>query len=350
MGRPFKKGVRKIGKYYYFRHKINGKDVYKRLPDPADPAFGAAYDRQANPIVPIRPAPTARSLAALIIAYRGSADYRGIRRDATRRNYLRYLDLISQQHGHRSVDGVRPAHVYKMRDAFQETPGKANNWLTVFRLLMAYATRLDWRADNPAAGIKALALDEYEPWPAELLHAAMDAATPMTRLIIAVGLYTGQRNSDVIRMEYEWIEDGIFSFQQQKTGVDVSVPLHQGLLDELKKLPKRAPTLIYERTGRPFGTTGAIQSRIRDLMAMPSVRAVLNDLRARRVIGSKDRFVFHGLRKNACCYLLELGLSDTQVGSMLGMSPQMVRHYGKRARALMIARGAAESMASGKKW
>ena len=58
-------------------------------------------------------------------------------------------------------------------------------------------------------------------------------------------------------------------------------------------------------------------------------------------------FVFHGLRKNACCYLLELGLNDSQVGAMLGMSATMVRHYGKRARALMIARDAAISIRGG---
>lgn len=41
-------------------------------------------------------------------------------------------------------------------------------------------------------------------------------------------------------------------------------------------------------------------------------------------------------------------LSDTEVGSILGMSPEMVRHYGKRARALMIARGAAARVTGGK--
>jgi len=35
-------------------------------------------------------------------------------------------------------------------------------------------------------------------------------------------------------------------------------------------------------------------------------------------------------------------------GEILGMSPETVRHYGKRARALMIARGAAERVTGGK--
>ena len=57
-------------------------------------------------------------------------------------------------------------------------------------------------------------------------------------------------------------------------------------------------------------------------------------------------YSFHGLRKNACCYLLELGLSDATVGSLLGMSASTVRHYGKRTRALMLARQAAETVIS----
>lgn len=87
---------------------------------------------------------------------------------------------------------------------------------------------------------------------------------------------------------------------------------------------------------------------LRDLMAMEEVQQVLADLAAREVINEGQTFVFHGLRKNACCNLLELGLSDTQVGSMLGMSPKMVRHYGKRARALMTAKSAADFVKGGR--
>jgi integrase len=59
------------------------------------------------------------------------------------------------------------------------------------------------------------------------------------------------------------------------------------------------------------------------------------------VISAGATFTFHGLRKNACCYLLEQGVNDSEVGEILGMSAEMVRHYGKRARALMVARNAA---------
>lgn len=45
---------------------------------------------------------------------------------------------------------------------------------------------------------------------------------------------------------------------------------------------------------------------------------------------------------------MEQGLNDSEVGKILGVSPEMVRHYGKRARALMIARGAADRVTGGK--
>ncbi|MEJ8630354.1 hypothetical protein P0F65_11905 [Sphingomonas sp. I4] len=89
---------------------------------------------------------------------------------------------------------------------------------------------------------------------------------------------------------------------------------------------------------------------MRKLMDKEPVREVLEDLIARETIKNGATFTFHGLRKNACCYLLETALNDSEVGSILGMSPESVRHYGKRtrARALMVARGAANRMTVGK--
>lgn len=59
-------------------------------------------------------------------------------------------------------------------------------------------------------------------------------------------------------------------------------------------------------------------------------------------------FAFHSLRKNACCYPVECGITDSAIGEILGMSPEMVCHYSKRARTLMVARGAADRMTDGR--
>lgn len=78
-------------------------------------------------------------------------------------------------------------------------------------------------------------------------------------------------------------------------------------------------------------------------MPEPAVQEVIPDLIAREVISGNSSFSFHGAAQERC-YLVDCGISDSETGEILGVSPKMVRHYSKRARALMVARGAAERM------
>lgn len=52
----------------------------------------------------------------------------------------------------------------------------------------------------------------------------------------------------------------------------------------------------------------------------------------------EERIVFHGLRKNAVIMLLEAGCTESQVGAIVNMSEQMVRHYGRDVRIRELAR------------
>jgi integrase len=351
MGRLTLKNVTERKGLLYFRRKIDGKDTYIRLPDADSPDFAAEYARLSAPDAKRQEA-VHGTLAWLVVDYRKSVEWKakGLK---TRENQGRYLQLISDVHGHRTIKGVRPVAVYKMRDAMADTPGKANVWLSAFSSLMRHAIRIGQRDDNPASEVPILKIGEHEPWPADLLRVCLEEATPMTRLAIVTGLCSGQRISDCVRMQYGWITAGIMEFTQVKKrrgGItkDVAVPMHPFWIEELAKLPRRSVTLLYERTGAPFKTTAAIQERLRALMAKEAVLEVHADLVAREMIDEGATFTFHGLRKNACCYLLERGLNDSEVGEILGMSPEMVRHYGKRARALMIARGAADRVTGGR--
>jgi integrase len=329
MGRYALKNVQQKDGRLYYRRKVAGKDQYLRLPDADDPNFAQAYQEAAH--TARRDEPARGSIAALVAAYRASSDFRTIPSPTTRANDSRYLDMIALEHGHRSVAGVRPFHVNTIRDRMQDKPGKANNWLRVFRSLMSYAAANDWRGDNPAAGVKALKLGEREPWPANVLEKALAAATPMTRLAIVTGLCSGARIGDAVRMQHGWHDGAMMEFVTSKNKADVAVPMHPFWLAEIAAMPRRAVTILYERSGRPFQTTGALQARIRALM---------------EEIG-EEGFSFHGLRKNACCYLAELGLNDSEIGAIVGMTPQIVRHYTKRARALMIARSVADRVTGG---
>lgn len=325
--------------------KVKWTDQYIRLPDPTDPEFATELARVNKTPQPCRVAAKG-SIAALVVEFRAAlANGWTRKRRKTKRkgepakplapstiaNYNRYIDLIEIEHGHRIVADLRPKHVFTIRDGMADEPGKANNYLTVFKLIMWFATERDWRGDNPADKIPLLPIGEHEPWPAEVIEAALAKASPMIRLSIVTGLCSGQRISDCIQMMHSWHDMAIMELDQQKTARAAAIPMHPLWLAEIGGIPKKSVTILYGRGGRPFSSPDAIQSALRRLMLE---------------IGHVG-YTFHGLRKNACCYLLELGLSDTEVGAILGMDPETVRHYGKRARVLMIVRGTAERVTRG---
>lgn len=354
--------------YRRFRfYDADGKrrDRYVRLPDPSDPRFAAELERvnreadQAIVSAENRWTPQAGSFGALARDFRAALAAGWTRKKRkksakalaknTMTNYLRYIAMFEAEDytfrlksGEQkpvrdmSVAGMRPTHVYQLRDAMADTPGKANNWLNVLKLMFVFACERDWRGDNPAFSVSPLPIGEHEPWPRDVLAQALEHASPMLRLAIVTGLCTGQRISDVILIRHNWIVDGIMELSQVKTDVHVAVPVHPWWLEEIAKVEKKAVTLLYDRSGRPFSSEDRIQERVRRLM---------HDLGH---VDDRNQllYTFHGLRKNACCYLLETGLSDTQVGAILGMTPETVRHYGKRARAYMIAVGASETISN----
>jgi hypothetical protein len=61
----------------------------------------------------------------------------------------------------------------------------------------------------------------------------------------------------------------------------------------------------------------------------------------------EKRWIFHGLRKNAVCMLLEVGCTEDQVGAIVGMSPAMVRHYAKEVSKFRLARSAMKLLETG---
>ncbi len=319
----------KAGRTYY-RTKVAGRDFYIRLPDPTEPTFAEALAKVRQPGAE-RTRPVAGTMAALVAEYRASSEFKNIPSPKTRDNYHRYLSMIEQDHAREAVKAMARRDVLLLRDRFGDRPGKANNWLNVLRRLLAFAVDRGYRRENPAAGIKPLELGEHEPWPAELLTSALAAATPMTRLIIVTGLCSGARAGDAIRLHHNMIQADPerpgareLSFTASKNRTAVTVPMHADWLAELARVPRRAVTLLYDRLGKPFSDPDVLQDRVRELLL--SINAPTYVARN----GKRRAYAFHGLRKNAACYLAEQGLSDTEIGAIVAMTPETVRHYTKQ--------------------
>jgi integrase len=335
MGRLELKGVCAKGWRLYYRRKVAGQDIYIRLPAADGPVFAEAYQRAAQPDQP-RLRTSEGWLAALVAEFKRSAEGKA-GKPKTLSNRQRYLDQIQAEHGHRSVKGVRAPHIYRMRDEIAEKPGKANVWLATFKLLMSIAVQRGWRDDNPATGIKPLELGEREFWPADIAERALETASPMLRLAIVTELCSGVRIGDAVRLQHRWIIPNpgraggyVMELRATKNETDIAIPMHPIWLTEIAKVPLTSATLLYDRRGKPFSEK-SLQERLRAQM---------------KRIGAFG-FTFHGLRKNAACYLVEQGLSGAEAGSILAMTPETVRFYSRRARARLMAFGSADRVPRG---
>lgn len=354
------KGVVQKGGSTYRRFKVKGddgkwRDHYVKLPDPLSPLFAEALARANGAPEKVRTGWPARSIGALIVEFRPVLASRKMA-DETRRAWFYYLGLIEEAHGTKLVADLRKSRVFKLRDDMADTPGKANAFVSKLRALLDFAVERDWIQVNPAAGVPRLDTAEHDPWPADVLAQAIEKASPMLRLAIVSGLYSGQRISDLIRMQHGWMKDGVLEIPaSKKTSTYTPVPVDPVWAAEMKRVPRKAVTLLYDRAGKPFIDTDRLQSSMRRLMR--SLGYVVRDKQGRPldkdgilVTGEAGNqpdtlYSFHGLGKNACCYLTELGLSDTEISRVTGKTPETVRYYAKNALAYKVALGAAKKIA-----
>lgn len=59
------------------------------------------------------------------------------------------------------------------------------------------------------------------------------------RLALALLLYTGQRRGDVVRLGRQHIRDGFIHLRQQKTGIELAIPLHSTLAAVIAEIQQR---------------------------------------------------------------------------------------------------------------
>jgi hypothetical protein len=337
------RGVCQKGGSTYRRFKVKGadgkwRDQYVKLPDPDDPQFAAELQRVAK-APPERRAAIRGTIKALVAEFRPVLAKRTMA-DTTRAAWGYYLGLIEQRYGSGMVAELTRAKCYEIRDSMADEPGKANNFMAKFKALLEFGAERGWLKMNPAAGIALLETGEHEPWPAHVIREALEAAEdPITRLAIVTGLCSGQRISDAIRMMHNWHDWRIMRVRSKKTDTGAVIPMHPLWVAEIQRVERKtAMTLLYDRSGKPFASTEPLQSRIRRLM---------------RQLGYVDGsgqvlYTYHGLSKNACCYLTELGLDEATIGAIVGKTPETVRHYAKEARRWMLAERAAETVLAGR--
>lgn len=311
----YAKFVRSKGKVYaYFNtgKKVAGKFVWTALPSPASVGFydsyiamlGARTKRESSP----------RTVAATVEQFQASDDFKKLSL-GSQKLYRSTFKRITEELGKFPVDAVERKHVREVVSHRIAGNGAKNVFLKVLSLFYTWARDNELTDKRPAEGFKPFSIGSHEPWPDDLLRAALIADDDRTRLAVHLLYYTGLRIGDVVRLRWSDIRDGKIYVMPQKSSRrkrSLDFPLPSPLAAELARTPKRGITIIVNWRGQQMG-----DDRIR--MELKAFAAALG-----------FDVVPHGLRKNAVNTLLEAGCTVNEVMSITGQSPQIVQHYAKR--------------------
>ena len=198
-------------------------------------------------------APAAGTLKALIAEYMAAPEYTE-KADKTRKDYARILRILEDLIGGMPVAAIERKHVLALRDKWRTQPRTANYVVQVLRLLLSFSIDRGYRTDNPALRPKLLKTGEgHQPWPLVAIGRFRAVAPADILLAFEIGLYTGQREADVLKMRWtDLTDDGGIQITQQKTGTKLFVPIRPELAGILAAAPRRGILICLTASGRPW--------------------------------------------------------------------------------------------------
>lgn len=312
------------GKPYYYWHpgrgtsRAEGKPV--RLPDAERETrrFWEEVERLGG-----KPQYEERSLAIMLQRY-GASDQFGKLSAATRRDYARYLAFWTEHLGRFGAADIRASHIMLIRD--REHAGKlstGNHAVAVLSAAYVWGIPRDFAVHNPAKDVphSRIETDGRLPWPPWALEIAHKHFRPELRRAVALGLYTGQRLGDVLRMQRSDIEADGIRVKQSKTKKDLFVPFHEAIKPEIEAaLASPHDFLVCREDGRPFTSQDFQAMWSREMAKEPHGRI------------KREGFSFHGLRTLAVAALAATGNDAIRVASITGQSLNIVERYLKDHR------------------
>jgi len=247
---------------------------------------------------------------------------------ATRRQRETIFRHVIAKAGDKPFIAISRKTMAESRDAAKATPAQANVMLKVMRGLFGWAIEAGHMAENPVKDVQFLKMDGggFPAWSEDQLDRfeATYSLGTRERLAYAVLLYTGQRRGDVVRMGRQHVKDGVLMIRQEKTGVEVHLPILKPLAEALAAGPTGDLAFIVGVRGQPM-TKEAFGTWFRKVCNQAGVP----DCSA------------HGLRKAGARRAAEQGATTAELNAIFGWTgAKMASLYTESADRKRLAKGA----------
>lgn len=337
------RGGRLIRRRYWRR--MDGKPFTRPLPSDrpfTHPTFISAYEsarRDFEALSSGSTKPAKGSVDAFVSRYVGSKVFKELARNTqnARRNNLRRFCEMRAPTGKR-VGGLqlRAMELRHLRVILADmTPDTKRVMAQAIRAMIESAVERGEMAENVAKDFvvrlpktKGRRAGRHTWTAAEIAsYRAHHAPGSRARLALDIGLLTGQRIGDAVRIGWGDVDRMILTFDQQKTGATARIPVKDELFEVVRDLPHGLPW-IRTGAGAPWASAESFRNQFRSWCA---------------AAGLDPRCTYHGLRKAFCCHWAQAGVSAHQIATMSGhISLSEVERYTKDADREMIARAMLE--------
>jgi len=244
------------------------------------------------------------SIGALTVAYRGSPEFLRLQ-PATKKNYLLYLSFLERMQMTAAAD-IRRRNIITLRNsiAVARGPAAGNCFTMVTSVLFSWARENGYMDTSPVERIRKLEGGHYPAWTNAQAQEAIAGLPEALRRVVVLGMLTGQRRGDLIRMTWNNYDGATLRLTQAKTGMKVVIPVDAELKAELDAwvLAKVSPLILTTPGGRPWD--GCYLSKELSL--------------ALQSLGLPKGLNVHGLRKLRAANLAEAGCSTHEIAAHTG--------------------------------
>jgi integrase len=325
----------------YWYHRATGQRLHG---EPGSAEFIADY-AAAEKLIRDRHADT---YISLIRSYTTSIEFEENLAPSTQGEYKRMLTKSEPEFGTMPIAALDDPRVRKDLLNWRERVARASGQREADNRLSAISAMLTWAVDrgtltaNHLRGFKRLYhVDRSEiVWLPEHIAAFMEVASVEMQRALILGLHTGQREGDILRLAWS-AYDGLRivlrqgkSRRQGKAAPLIEVPCTTALRRMLDGMDRVSPLILTTKTGQSF--------KARYFGRLWEEATTKAGLRSVTLPGTDEpvELHFHDLRGTAVTLLSEAGSTPQQIATITGHSLKTVHRI--LERYLARTRGLAE--------
>lgn len=192
------------------------------------------------------------------------------RKDSTRRSYAQYVKIIEDEYGDMPIAAIEQTgsrtEFLEWRDSMAGRPRTADLAWSVLQLIMAFGVDIEKLKRNPCLNAGRLAESgtrREKIWGEAELAKLREAASATISEALTMAIWTGQRQGDLLRVQWSAYDGSHIRLKQSKTGRRVTVLASdelKAMLDRLKaeNEARKTPvlTILTNSRGKPWTGDG----------------------------------------------------------------------------------------------